>query len=302
MPSISKYVEDINLVLTLAVVAGLFYPVFSEFFIAYIVLLLIVIMTLSTAQIKFGELEDIRREFKQVLTGFLISYGFVSGIVFALTIIFISDPNLKAGFIIMAAVPSAVAVIPLTGILKGNQRLSLISSSFIYVMSPLMATIIIFLGLGSKVVDPVIFIKVLLELILLPLVLSRLLIRLKSYPEIKKVQKTAINLCFFVLIYGVVGVNRDVYFGKPYIVLMVSGICFFRTFVSGTVIYLLARWRKVDRSSTITYALFGTFKNMGIAATMALVLINKEAMIPAAIAIPFEIMTFVYLSKLVGDI
>lgn len=296
---ISEYIENTNLMLTTAIIVGLLFPAFSRGMVGYVVFYLIVIMTLTTAQIKLGELEDLRGDIKQVFTSFLISYGFLSGTIFFLTLLLISNPDLKAGFIMMVAMPSAVAIIPFTNLSKGNERLSLISSSFIYLLSPVMASLIIYLFLGFKEINALRFIEVLVELILLPLFLSRLIPKVKFYGEIKKAQDIVVNLCFFALIYSIVGVNRHIFFGEPQIVFIVSTICFLRTFVTGTLVYLGARWIKVEKRTAITYTFFGSFKNMGVTATMALALINEVATIPAAIGIPFEILAFVYLGRLI---
>jgi ACR3 family arsenite efflux pump ArsB len=44
----------------------------------------------------------------------------------------------------------------------------------------------------------------------------------------------------------------------------------------------------------MSYVLFGSFKNLGLAAAISIVLFNERAAIPAAVTIPFEILFFIW--------
>ena len=88
----------------------------------------------------------------------------------------IREEELWRGFVIVAAVPPAVAVIPFTGFLNGNVTFSLIGTLAAY-LGALVITPLIALGfLGTSLVDPVKLSTIMIELILLPLILSRILI------------------------------------------------------------------------------------------------------------------------------
>jgi BASS family bile acid:Na+ symporter len=290
--------RNTNLVFISAIVAGLAVPIVAAFLVRYIVLVLIVIMTLSLTQVNFSTI-NLKREFRGALPSFLANYIFLSGIIIVGSRILVKEPQLLAGFLIMAAVPSAVAVIPFTGILRGNLSLSLISSTLLYLLSPIIASIIIYIGgslVGIKVEG---LMEVLVELIVLPLFLSRLLLKLEAYPIIENYRDIIINMFFFILIYSVVGVNRHVFL-KAYLLYTVSTVCFLRTFIAGTIVYVISKILRVKREEAVCYTLFGSFKNLGLTATMALTLMGEEASVPAVICIPFEILSFTYFSWLLG--
>jgi BASS family bile acid:Na+ symporter len=289
--------RNTNAVFISAIIAGLALPALSDFFVGYVLLALIIIMTFSTTQITLS-FADLKGQLRQVFSAFLVNYVFLSGIIVLSSWILLEDPDLIAGFVIMAAVPPAIAVVPLTGLLRGNTSLSLISSTFLYLLSPILAPLIVYLAAGFTGIDVLALIKVLVELILLPLLFSRMLMRLKPYQRIKEDQIIIINACFFILIYAVVGVNRGVFFRDFSMVALVSGICILRTFASGTIIYLLAKGTRVENASAVSYTLFGSYKNLGLTATMALALLGERACIPAAICIPFEILLLSYFSWL----
>jgi BASS family bile acid:Na+ symporter len=49
-----------------------------------------------------------------------MSYIILAGVLLCLSALFIEDKNLWIGFVLIASVPPAVAVIPFTAILEGN--------------------------------------------------------------------------------------------------------------------------------------------------------------------------------------
>lgn len=295
-----RYLKNTNLVFLTAIVAGLVFPVLSSYLVDFVLLSLIVIMTFSTTQITL-ELINLRKQAPQVLAAFLTNYIFLTGVIIISSSLLLTDPDLMAGFVIMAAVPPAIAVIPFTGMLKGDTSLSLISSTLLYLLSPILAPLIIYLFAGFTGIDITSLIKVLVELILLPLLFSRIIIRLGFYERIKGDQDIIINCFFFILIYAVVGVNQHVFFQDLGMVGIVSTICFLRTFASGTFVYLLTKAMKVEEKPAISYMLFGSYKNLGLTATIALALLGERACIPAAICIPFEIFLFTYYTRVVRD-
>ena len=103
-----------------------------------------------------------------------------------------------------------------------------------------------------------------------------------------------VNLAFFLIIYVVIGMNRSTFLSHFDVLILVSFIAFLRTFVSGHLVDLFSRLVGIDRERRMSYVLFGSFKNLGLAAAIAIVLFNDRAAIPAAVTIPFELIFFVW--------
>jgi len=101
-------------------------------------------------------------------------------------------------------------------------------------------------------------------------------------------------LAFFLIIYAVIGMNRSIFLKHFDILIIISSIAFIRTFVSGHIIDLFSRLAGTSRERRMSYVLFGSFKNLGLAAAIAIVLFNERAAIPAAVAIPFELLYFIW--------
>ena len=88
-----------------------------------------------------------------------------------------------------------------------------------------------------------------------------------------------------------VGLNAGV-FSKDLVDVALLG--FLRTFVSGTLLFILLT-RIAEYRTAIVKTLFASYKNLGITAGVSLALFGYRATIPAAICILFEIFFFNYL-------
>jgi len=288
--------KNTNFVFLTALSLGLLAPNLASILVDYVLIVLIVIMTLSTTQIALGY-PELKKQSKKVFWAFAVHYLLLSGIILIASFKLLSDPYLIAGFIIMAAVPPAIAVIPLTKLLEGDVSLSLIANTVIYLGSPFIAPVIVYVA-GSEIgIDTSRLIEALLELIVLPLIFSRILKRMRFYSEVRVYEIHIINLCFFILIYSVVGVNRGFFFRSD-IVYMVTLVGILRTFLSGSLVFVISKFAGVEKSSAISYTLLGSFKNLGLTAIMALTLLGEKASIPAVICIPLELLSFTYFSWL----
>jgi BASS family bile acid:Na+ symporter len=103
-----------------------------------------------------------------------------------------------------------------------------------------------------------------------------------------------VNLGFFIVIYIVIGMNRSTFLSRFDTLVLVSSIAFLRTFVSGHLVDLFSRLAGIDRERRMSFVLFGSFKNLGVAASIAIILFNERAAIPSAVTIPFELIFFVW--------
>jgi predicted Na+-dependent transporter len=127
-------------------------------------------------------------------------------------------------------------------------------------------------------------------LILIPLLVSRYLRKFEV-----KYSKEVINIGFGIVIYTVIALNKNLFFQDLSLILLIALICLLRTFVSGTTVLLVAKPR-MEIESTIVKMLFGSYKNLGLSATVALLLFGEKSSLPSAICIVFEILLFTYYS------
>lgn len=294
MYRIVQILKNSNIVFLCALFLGLIYPMPSAYLEDWIVFALIVVMIFSLTEVKFTKFSKI--SIKEIIITFFINYIFLSGLIIALAYFLISDEQLYYGFIVMAAAPPAVAIIPFTKLLNGDLKLSLISNTSIYVLSIGLTPAILLLFAKTSDIDYSLAIITLLELIVLPMIISRFILENKYYLKVKKDINLVINIGFFIVIYTVIGLNQNILFTDLDILLMLSIIGFLRTFVSGMFLYKLCNILKINPKKNISYTLFGSYKNLGLSATLALLLFSAKASIPSAVCIVMETGFFILLS------
>ncbi len=289
-----RLLKNSNLVFLTAFLLGLFLGGYASSLKGYILPALVFIMTLSTTRITLSELTHIKNYFRDILFVFVINYIFLSGLILLANHLLIRDYDLYVGFVLMAAIPPAVAVLPFTYLLRGEMMGSLVGWASLYLLALIVAPFISFQFLEVGKIDPLKLVSVLIQLIFIPFIVSRLLLKWKAFHRMKGNMNIFINLAFFIVIYIVIGMNRSALLSHVEVLLLVSLIAFLRTFVSGHLIDLFSRLLGIDRERRMSYVLFGSFKNLGVVATIAIVLFNDRAAIPAAVTIPLELIFFVW--------
>ncbi|MFQ6055693.1 MAG: bile acid:sodium symporter family protein, partial [Methanosarcinales archaeon] len=293
MHIIVQLLKNSNIVFLSALFLGLIYPMPSAYLEDWIVFTLIVVMIFSLTEVKFTNKISI----KEIIISFFMNYIFLSGLIIALAYFLISDEQLYYGFVVMAAVPPAVAIIPFTKLLNGDLKLSLITNASLYVISIGLTPAILLLFAKTSDIDYSLAIITLLELMVLPMIISRFILQYnKYYLKIKKDINLVINIGFFIVIYTVIALNRNKLFTDLDILLIPAIIGFLRTFVSGMFLYKLGNILKINPKKNISYTLFGSYKNLGLSATLALLLFSAKASIPSAVCIVMEIGFFIFLS------
>lgn len=284
MVSFSGLMRNSSFIFTLAVVFGLGFPGPAHYLEPLITLVLLMMMVFSMVEIDLS----IRGDLKGAMIGFGLNYILLSGLILVLSFT-LGDEGLRQGFVVMAAVPPAIAVLPLTRLLDGDSHLSLYSEALCYLASLILMPGIILAFTSRTGVSLSYIMEIALLLILLPAIASRFLIghRLDTVPPI--------NLGFFLVTYTVVGLNSQSMFGD---ITSVAQIAIARTFVIGAAVYLCARLAEVEVRKRITYTLFASFKNLGMAAAVSLVLFGPKAGIPAAVCILAETTFYILFAAL----
>ena len=223
------------------------------------------------------------------LIGFFLNYGLLSGLIIFLAYT-LENETLRNGFVVMAAVPPAVAVLPMTRLLSGDVLLSLYAETVSYLASPILMPVMIFTFTRRTGVSLGYLVETTLLLILVPALASRYIRRLPLDPVLP------INAGFFLVTYTVIGLN----IGAPWeLIGPVGPIALIRTFGIGMAVYAASELAGSREGPRISFTLLGSFKNLGLAAAFALLLFGPEAAIPAAVCILAETAFYIvlYLAK-----
>ena len=283
---LQSYAIMMTLGLVLGVVSGGFPWYTKEISMASLAIL----MTLSLANVRIGEARG-RDHLEHSLWALVLNYGALTLLLLLLGLAFPSD--LWPGWVLMAAAPSAISVVPFTGIFGGRTTKSLFSTAVNYIAALALMPAITLLLIGSSV-DVRSLVESLLILIVLPMVVSRLVAR----ADISKTTSTSlINVSFAVLIFAVAGANRKAFVGDPVIVLAICAAGFVRTFGIGLGTELSLKKMGMQKDERISYVLFSSFKNLGLTATLAIALFEPIVAVPATICIVFEVVWAIFLAR-----
>jgi BASS family bile acid:Na+ symporter len=277
-----RYLRNSPLVFAISMALGLLLPGPSRTTAALITPALILMMTFSLTEVSFRS----RGDLKGSLIGFLLNYIFLSGLILALARLLV-EGDLWKGFVIMAAVPPAVAVLPLTKLLGGDVRLALYSEALSYIaaLAVMPGMILAFASVSGVGFWHAFWAA--LVLILVPMILSRFASGIKIDPVIP------INLGFFTVTYTVIGLNHSSLFSG---IGPVAAVALLRTFGSGILVYLASKLAGANPARSITYMLFASYKNLGLAAAVSLVIFGPQASVPSAVCIFAENLFYIFLA------
>ncbi|HOG47071.1 MAG TPA: hypothetical protein PLJ35_12280 [Anaerolineae bacterium] len=239
------------------------------------------------------------RDWRQVLraTGLALAATYVVNtvVVVALAALLVREPELYAGFALVAASPPAVGGLGFCTVLRGDVTLSLIGTIGAHVAALAVTPALTLLLVGPGLVRPQQLFVLLVELIAIPLALSRALRYRRILPYVRRWRGPVINWAYALVIFVAVGVNRDIFFGQPLLVGRVAVVAAASTFGLGTLVEYVLRRRRVSRAARVSLILFATLKNAGFAASAALTLISAEASLPGAVTSVFISLYLVWL-------
>jgi BASS family bile acid:Na+ symporter len=220
-----------------------------------------------------------------------LNYVMLTGVILAIGLFFSRD--YWWGWVLMAAAPSAISVVPFTSVLGGQTTKALFSTAANYVAALVLMPALTLLMIGSSVSTTSLIYSLLL-MIVLPMIASRFVMKLRIG---KPANTSMINISFAVLIFAVTGANREAFIGDPWIVLAISVGCILRTFGTGMGTELLLRKMRVPKEERVGYVLFASYKNLGLTATLAIALFEPIVAVPATICIVFEVLWVIFLIR-----
>ncbi len=245
---------------------------------------LILAMAFSLTEISFQGISP-KEEFRGVVLSLAMSYIALGGLVilFGLSS---PQPEIRSGWILMAAVPPAVAVVPITSLLKGDVRRALISDAVLYLLGLATVPALSLLFLGESVPVGELVVQTLL-LIGVPIVASR---PLRRWDRINDARPTAVSVSFFFLVLAIAGSTRDSLLGRPDLLTGLSSLAFVRTFGLGLAVFAITPVLSLSRDGRIAAMTFAGFKNLGLTVVLAFTFFGPLASLPSIVCLIFEIL------------
>jgi predicted Na+-dependent transporter len=282
--------QDSKILFPSAIVLGFLFPSFSEFSKPFLLCLLVLMMFVSTFELNLRELGKIKTSVTKILMNLTMNYGVLTCGIILLARVFVKDSDLQLGFVLMACMPPALIIVPLSRLLRIDITPVMLSMIIMYFASMAIPALVLNSVLPGKSLQTVDFVRVLLIAIWFPLLLSSLLSKVTFFQKTKRYHDAVLRGLVFIILYSLIGMNRAALLKDPGELTAVCGICFARTFLIGFLIFLLCTLLDVGRENSISYSLFGSYKNLSLAAVVAFVSFNERAAIPSIVCTIFEVL------------
>ena len=220
-----------NVILIFGVVAGLVWGKGAVWTESLILPVLALVMTVATMGIEGSSLRSVRGILVPAFIGIAMNYLVLSGVIILLSQYLITDNNLRIGFILIAAVPPAVAVIPFSFLLRGNNTFSLLGTLGGYLGALVIMPLIAIAFFGTSFITPLKLIIIMTELIFLPLVAGSLLHWTGIDKRFNYLKGPITNWGFSLITYTIVGLNREMFLHEPLSLVPTALIVVVSTFV-----------------------------------------------------------------------
>lgn len=296
MQSVYAIFRNRNSILVLAVILGLTLGRFAQNVSSLNVLALALSMTFAMTALPFKELLPLKRVIQPLAAGALLNYLLFGLVVVSLAYWLMPTKALFYGFVVVAATPPGVAIIPFAAILKGDIRYAILGVMGAFFASILLAPAIISVFAGKGGVSPWSLVALMLQLVAIPFFLSRFLRYKPLLKVVEKVRGSIVDWSFAFLIFVAVGLNREVFFSSPEILIKVSFVLIAATFVLGLTYQHIFQLLGGAKERAISHNLLATIKSSGFSVFTSISLFGKQAAIPSAVLAVVVLVYLLFLS------
>ena len=290
----ANILSNLSFWIILGIVCALIIGPIGSFSSTLMIIVLIIQMTLSMDGLNFNT-DNLKKNRKQILYSIVACFVISSGVTLAVGSLFAAGhSNIWNGWVLLAAVPSAVSCVTMSFFLRGNTMMCVLSMAVIYLAALVLTPSITMGMIGESVSIPKIFSYVVL-FVAIPMAAS---VPMKKVKISRTVRVIVINAMIFIMIFLSLGQNREYLLSEYGVVLLVIAACVIRIFgVSFVMLYFMKK-RNADRGNSMVYLPMAVWKNSGLATTLCFVLFGSaaEAAIPCAISLLIEVLWFAAIS------
>lgn len=292
---IKNLLRDRNFILILSLVFGLSFPQLARYTERVLLLLLMFVMMISMTGITEKILDSPGRWVKTIAVSLALNYFMLGGAMILLSFILKLPDSYRVGFIVLASAPPAIAVIPFTNFLGGDPDYSMVGFTACYIGAFLLTPLTLSTFLGSQPGFQLRILTLLSQLIIVPFLLSRVLVRYGVDEKMETNKGTMVNWSFFVIIYTIVGLNNEVFLREPLSLVPLAAIAVVVTFIMGYIVEKLSESLKVGSGKILSNVLLATSKNSGFAAGIAITLFSVESTVPSTLTTVFMLLYVIFL-------
>jgi len=256
---------------------------------------LAVVLTVSVTQVPVNDFWPLRTVLRPITVALLLNFFLLGTLILILAWWLMPTHDLWVGYVLVAAAPPGIAIIPFTHILNGKIKISIVGTFGVYLLSLFLTPTIIYIFTGEASVSPVNLFYTMTLLIIVPIIAAQLIRRVKYKLYIDKWRGMIINWGFFVVIFSVVGVNRDVFLKDYHVLIPVSLVAIISSFGLAAVVETLGKKFGIAARERHSYLLFSTIKTSAFAAAVGLALYNEAVSVPGAVISAWYALYFIFL-------
>jgi BASS family bile acid:Na+ symporter len=282
----------------MALVLGLTLNDFSQLLKPYTLYILMVTMIFSMTGIQTRAMFPLKNMVKPMLAGTFLNFFIFGTVIILLAWFLMPNKTLFYGFVVIATAPPGVAIVPFSGILKGNMNYSIIGILGAFLASIIITPLVIGIFTeGSTPVTSLELIWLMVKLIIIPLIISRLLLLPPLVNLVKTIRGKMVDVGFALIIYTAVGINRHVFFENYDILLLITLILLAGTFGIGSLFEFFMKRREKDSTILIPQTLLLTIKSSGFSVVTAFTLFGEKAAIPSAVLAVIVLLYLLFLTS-----
>lgn len=258
------------------------------------ILLLAIMMTISLSRIPTQNLKPDKAIIRALFLGLLVASAIP--IVGYLLLKNGQYSNYAVGWVFIAATPFAASVAPLSFILRGDMEHACRSTIYVYITALVWIPLVIYLLIGEYVNMENVILTV-IEIIGVPLVLSRLLTKVQIP---KDVMAITLNCIIGFLVWLSVSSTNFKGLGiSIFIIFAIIAIC--RTFVLGNAVEYVEKKNGLHWNQRVTDILMTSYKNKGIAIALCVSVLSGPmigyAMVAITVSIVVEICWVIFMDS-----
>lgn len=284
-----------DFVLSLALVAGLILGERTRPLAEISIYTLAFVMVFATTGFSFKSWIPISNAFYPLAWSTFLNFFLFGAVLIGLSWLFFSpDPSNKyfpyyIGFVLVAAAPPGPSVIPFSAMLKGDNNFSVTGVFGLHFIAMLLTPLILWLFLGDTLIDPLKILNIMVQLIVIPLFISRFLRHPNVLPSVEKHRETVIKWGFFLVVTPIMGMSASVFFAEPAVVLIMSAILLIAMYLMGFLYHIMMGNMGAKRGMIISSTFMMTTKSSAFSAVAAFTFFQGEPMIalPSAVVSVF---------------
>jgi len=285
-----------NSILVFAVIAGIIIGENAVYIKDYSFIALAITMAFSMTGINLTHLKNPVNISKQLLMGVLLNYIIFSAILLLLAWFFMPNKILFYGFVVIAAAPPGVAIIPFSYLLKGKVDYAILGVMGAFLASIIFAPLLVNLFTDGQQVKPFEMFIMMVQLVLVPMIVSRILLLKPVFKLVEPIRGKVVDWGFAIIIFVAVGMNRHVFFTNPMLLLSVSIVLMITIFGLGLCSEYFGKILQLDTPTRTTQNMLVAIKSSGFSVYTALTLFGKDAAIPSAVMSVMVLLYLIYLS------